>query len=316
MQRLGYFTRRYFGFEIRRSVSRPFLARFGSNFGQRSAWLASWIATTKDSWKSGLILPALNLLNSFLSNKSSDLKCTQLDHEFNLYLLISHPGSPPKIEVSWDPSSLVAYSQCIDEIHLKSSTGFGGAEEKTLCTSNTLNAILCTVDKSDICDSSGEGGSHLWISATNKNHKDGKQVRLDNVNNLRNYRNLPVLWGSSIFQRWAWSETSADCDSRIAYLYLKGKAEIWKISKPSIDIFRFAILFQVLHAPALLELEPGGLSCASALISAEKLIEGTTSLSQSCQARQPVWKNEEGVSADVETLTRRRTVFKVNIFLL
>ena len=101
------------------------------------------------------------------------------DHEFIvIYLWIPHAGSPPKIEVSWDPSSLVAYSQCIDEIHLKSSSGISGEEEKTLCTSNTLNATLCTVDKSDICDSSGEGGSYFWISATNKNHKDGKQVRL------------------------------------------------------------------------------------------------------------------------------------------
>ena len=46
---LDFFTRRYFAFEkeVLSAVSRLYLGRLspiGSNFGQRSAWLASWIA--------------------------------------------------------------------------------------------------------------------------------------------------------------------------------------------------------------------------------------------------------------------------------
>ena len=46
---LDFFTRRYFAFE--KKFYRPYLgyisavlSPIGSNFGQRSAWLASWIA--------------------------------------------------------------------------------------------------------------------------------------------------------------------------------------------------------------------------------------------------------------------------------
>ena len=46
---LDFFTHRYFAFEkeVLSAVSWLYLGRFipiGSNFGQRSAWLASWIA--------------------------------------------------------------------------------------------------------------------------------------------------------------------------------------------------------------------------------------------------------------------------------
>ena len=82
-------------------------------------------------------------------------------------------GSPPKLEIGMDPTTVVAYAQCIDQVELVLRSG-DADEEVVLCSkTGGLNGTLCTVDKSSVCL---DGDVSLWLSLTNDGHLDGRQV--------------------------------------------------------------------------------------------------------------------------------------------
>lgn len=83
--------------------------------------------------------------------------------------------NPPKLKISWDNSTIKAYSQCIDKVQVLYSNGEVNDEDtKILCENDSDDKDICTLNKyQNLCGDNK--GLKVWISVINEGHKDGVQ---------------------------------------------------------------------------------------------------------------------------------------------